>query len=203
MALDLDSYFGISTKALSEKDQIANNVTNANSFNYKTQDIDFNEYLAESMVQSNPQLATSLQSNQALHASALVGRTVLIESNRVYLGTEGATNIFVDLVDELCNLTASIYADSGELLKFMPLNQANPGMFQFSWDGNGEVGERLAAGKYQVKVLGIYGGKEVVVKTLINANVDSVTVSQNGDGLRLNVAGIGPVGLNEVRHISV
>lgn len=53
MALDLDTYFGIHAKALVAREhrasQLANNLANANTPNYKAQDIDFNEFLAASM----------------------------------------------------------------------------------------------------------------------------------------------------------
>jgi flagellar basal-body rod protein FlgB len=63
MSLNLDSYFGISAKALSARDQrasqLANNLANADTPNYKAQDIDFNEYLAASMAGDNQQLKTT------------------------------------------------------------------------------------------------------------------------------------------------
>lgn len=53
MALNLDSYFGIHAKALIARDQrasqLANNLANANTPNYKAMDVDFNEFLAASM----------------------------------------------------------------------------------------------------------------------------------------------------------
>lgn len=59
-AINLDSYFGLSTKALSASEQrasvIANNLANANTPNYKAQDIDFNEYLSASMTGAAQQL---------------------------------------------------------------------------------------------------------------------------------------------------
>ena len=38
---------------------------------------------------------------------------------------------------------------------------------------------------------------------MTSANVDSVSLGQNGDGLKLNVAGIGAVSLSDVQQISV
>ncbi|MDI1351679.1 MAG: flagellar basal body rod protein FlgB, partial [bacterium] len=63
MALNLDSYFGISAKALSARDQrasiLANNLANANTPNFKAQDLDFNEYLSASMDSGSQQLKTT------------------------------------------------------------------------------------------------------------------------------------------------
>ncbi|CAM2786904.1 flagellar hook assembly protein FlgD [Legionella worsleiensis] len=155
------------------------------------------------MQESLQQLASSLQSNQALQASALVGRKVLINSDNMALGTEGDVKAAVDIPTGLANPMASIYTESGELLKTFPLGQSAPGFFEFKWDGTGQNNERVAAGNYKIKVNGTYGGKEVALKTMTAANIDSVSLGQNGDGLKLNVAGVGSITLNEVRQITV
>lgn len=49
----------------------------------------------------------------------------------------------------------------------------------------------------------IYEDKEIALKTMILANVNSVSLGQNGKGLTLNVAGIGPISLDQVRQISI
>lgn len=155
------------------------------------------------MQESLQQMASSLQSNQALQASALVGRKVLVNSDHVALGADGDVKAAIDMPAGLSNLTASIYSESGELLKTIPLGQPQPGFFQFGWDGTGQGNERAAAGNYKVTVRGIYGGKEVALNTMTSANVDSVSLGQNGEGLKLNVAGVGSVSLDKVRQITV
>lgn len=155
------------------------------------------------MQESLQQLASSLQSNQALQASALVGRKVLVNSDSLSLGTEGDVKAAIDMAPGVANLSASIYTESGELIKTIPLGQPEPGFFQFSWDGTDQSNQRMTAGKYTIKVSGTYSGQEVALKTMTSANVDSVSLGQNGEGLKLNVAGIGSVYLNEVRQISV
>ncbi|WP_298625448.1 flagellar hook assembly protein FlgD [uncultured Legionella sp.] len=155
------------------------------------------------MQDSLQQMASSLQSNQALQASALVGRKVLVQSDSLSLGTEGSVKTAIDMPAGLGNLTASIYSEAGELLKTIPLGQPDPGFYQFDWDGTGEGEQRMAAGNYKVKVSGTYDGKEVALKTMTSANVDSVSLGQNGEGLKLNVSGVGSISLDKVRQITV
>ncbi|MDW8879934.1 flagellar hook assembly protein FlgD [Legionella pneumophila subsp. fraseri] len=155
------------------------------------------------MQESLQQLASSLQSNQALQASALVGRKVLVNSNTLSLGPEGDVKAAIDMAPGVSNLRAAIYTESGELIKTIPLGQPEPGFFQFSWDGTDQSNQRLTAGKYIIKVSGTYGGQEVALKTMTSANVDSVSLGQYGEDLKLNLAGVGSVYLNEVRQISV
>lgn len=149
------------------------------------------------------ELASSLQSNQALQASALVGRKVLINSDNLNLGAEGDTKAAIDMPPGLSNLNAFFYSPTGELVKTMPLGQPTPGFFQFSWDGTNQANQRMEAGKYRVEVHGTYGGREVSVNTMTSANVDSVSLGQNGEGLKLNVAGVGSVSLDQVKQITV
>jgi flagellar basal-body rod protein FlgB len=60
MAINLDSYLGIHAKALVARDQrasvLANNIANANTPNFKAQDMDFNEVLAANMSGTAEQL---------------------------------------------------------------------------------------------------------------------------------------------------
>lgn len=63
MALNLDSYFGIHAKSLVGRDQrssqLANNLANANTPNFKAQDVDFSEFLAAQMSSTAQQMQTT------------------------------------------------------------------------------------------------------------------------------------------------
>ncbi|KGP62858.1 flagellar basal body rod modification protein FlgD [Legionella norrlandica] len=155
------------------------------------------------MQESLQQLVSSLQSNQALQASALVGRKVLVNSDVFYLGAEGETKATIEMVLGVANLNAFIYTQAGELIKAIPLSQPTSGLFQWSWDGTNQSNQRMEAGKYIIKVSGTYDGEEVALKTMISTNVDSVKLGQHGEDLKLNVAGIGSIYLNQVMQIFV
>ncbi|MBI2786318.1 MAG: flagellar hook assembly protein FlgD [Legionella longbeachae] len=149
------------------------------------------------------QMQESLQSNQALQASALVGRKVVVNGNRLKRDTTGSVTIAVDIPPGLSKLSATIYSEFGELIKTIPLGQPATGFFQFSWDGIGEDRQPMNDDTYKVEVNAVYEMKELSLKTMICANVDSVSIGQNGEGLKLNVDGIGAVSLDQVRQISV
>lgn len=154
------------------------------------------------MQESIQDLSHSLQSNQALQASSLVGRKVLVNSDNMTIEQEGGAKVVVDVPAPVENLSASIYSANGELIRTIPLGQHDVGMFDFNWDGLNQSNEHVAAGKYRVQINGVYQGQEVALKTMTAANVDSVSLGQNGEGIKLNVAGIGVVGLDQVRQIT-
>jgi flagellar basal-body rod protein FlgB len=72
-ALNIDSYFGLDSKALLASEQrasvIANNLANVDTPNYKAQDMDFNEYLAASMGESSQQLKMTSSSHIGTNAN--------------------------------------------------------------------------------------------------------------------------------------
>ncbi|MFC3907759.1 flagellar basal body rod protein FlgB [Legionella dresdenensis] len=63
MAVNLDSYFGIHAKALIIRDQrasqLANNIANADTPNYKAQDVEFKEALREVVTGPTERLVTT------------------------------------------------------------------------------------------------------------------------------------------------
>lgn len=156
------------------------------------------------MQSSLQELASSLQSNQALQASALVGRKVLINNDKLSISDQSPdAKVTVEMFKGVTNLSASIYSESGELIKTIPLGQPEPGYFEFTWDGTQKSGERAPTGKYRVEVHGSYAGNEGALDTMTSSNVNSVSLGQNGEGLRLNVDGVGSVSLADVRRITL
>ncbi len=63
MTINLDSYLGIHAKALMAREertsQLANNLANVNTPNYKAMDVNFNELLAAKMAGSEQQMKTT------------------------------------------------------------------------------------------------------------------------------------------------
>lgn len=154
------------------------------------------------MQSSMENLAMSLQSNQALQASALVGRKVLVNYDHMTLESEGGAKVAVDLPAPVSELTAFVYGTDGSLINKVPLGQHPVGQFDFNWNGFNQSGERMPAGKYRVEVTGRFEGQEVALRTMTTANVDSVSLNSNGYDVQLNVDGLGVVSLADVRQIS-
>jgi len=153
------------------------------------------------MRESLSSLSNSLQSNQALQASALVGRKVMVNSDKLALGEEDNVAFSAQVPDGVTELTASVYSETGDLIRTYPI-QKGTGFQNFEWDGRNQAGERVSPGTYKLSVTGKYNGEERALKTMVSAAVNSVSIGQNGEGVRLKVAGIGDVSLNDVREIT-
>ena len=154
------------------------------------------------MQQSLANLAGSLQSAQALQATSLVGKKVLVNSDKLALAEEGSTQATVQVPNGVTELKATIYNEKGEVVRQMSLGATSEEEMTVNWDGMDNSGVRQKPGTYRITVNGNYMGKGVALNTMTKASVDSVSIGQNGEGVRLNVAGIGPVSLNDIREIT-
>lgn len=154
------------------------------------------------MQETIQQLAGSLSSTQALQATSLVGKKVLVPSDKINLGKESSAVFALNIPpDTDVQVTASIYSESNELIRTISLGKPAEGFSNYTWDGNNDAGERMPEGKYKIEVRGAVGGKEYGLNTLMAANVDSVSMMPGGQGVMVNVAGVGPMGLNDIRQI--
>ncbi len=149
---------------------------------------------------------TSLQSSQALQASALVGRKVQIQSNIGNL-VEGGTfsgSVFVPSAAD--NMDMKIMDNNGQVLKTIDTGQYrnesgffSEGQINFEWDGVMDNGEMAEPGLYQVVSSAEISGQSYSLTTYTNANVNSVTIA-NGGEVWLNLAGKGSIALSEVNE---
>jgi flagellar basal-body rod modification protein FlgD len=155
------------------------------------------------MQESLQQLAFSMQSGETLQASTLVGRNVMVSSDKLALSPDSENKVTIDMVPGASELVASVYSETGELIKTMPLGQPPVGPFSFKWDGTNNKLEPMPQGNYTVKVACKYQGREEALSTMTSAKVESIRVGRVGEGVQLNLAGIGEVALRNVRQISV
>jgi len=147
-------------------------------------------------------LNSSMTSNQALQASSLVGRDVLVPG-AAGIKKEGAgMAAMVKLPQSLENLFVRIENEAGQLVSTFDVGAKSAGDNRVEWDGNDQNGNPLPGGKYQVKASGLLDGesKEFAVSTY--ANVNSVLLGKGDGNVLLNLAGFtSPVKLAEVLEV--
>ncbi len=149
---------------------------------------------------------TSLQSSQALQASALVGRKVQIQSNIGNLVEGGSFTGSVFVPSAADNMDMKILDNNGQVLKTIDTSQYrnesgyfSEGQINFEWDGVMDNGEMADPGLYQVVSSAEIQGQSYSLTTYTNANVNSVTIA-NGGEVWLNLAGKGSIALSEVNE---
>jgi flagellar basal-body rod modification protein FlgD len=151
--------------------------------------------------QSFDKLATSLQSNQALQASSLVGRTVIVPSASGILPSEGVMAGAIDLPLPGSEVALTIQDASGQVIRRLELGSQSAGDAYFRWDGLGDDGLPAQAGRYYISAEANVNGETVALETLASASVESVTLGQGGQGLSLNLTDGTTVDFASVREI--
>ncbi len=146
-------------------------------------------------------LSSSMQDNQALQAAGLVGRSVLAVTDIGHLGDSGELRGGLDLQSSASNVQIDITDETGELVQQLNLGEQPPGMVRFSWDGIDSNGDRADTGLYQVTARVIRGSNTESAVTVIEAEIQSITLGQFGGGMSLNLEGGQEMPLSRVFQI--
>lgn len=146
-------------------------------------------------------LLSGYQSSQALQASSLVGRKVIVPSEKAVVDTSETFKASAVLPVSSSNVYVNVYDNAGATVNRINLGQQNAGNVSFMWDGKDSSGNLMPPGTYRFEAQATYEDGTKGLYTLLPANVDSVTLGQNGSGLMLNLAGLGSVPLSQVQMI--
>ena len=147
------------------------------------------------------EFSESMTSNQALQASTLVGRQVLIPSDVGYF--DGAKPIEGMVAPEQTtqNVTIRIENERGQVVRTMDMGTLPSGQHRYSWDGLDDNGAPAPPGDYQIKANGRVGGSSENLTALTYANVESVSTGGQR-GIALNLESIGRIDFKDVIQIT-
>lgn len=152
----------------------------------------------QSLQDSVDALSSSLGGAQALQATQLVGRNVLVESDTGYLPDSGAMNGAVQ-VSASGKVRVDIVDSSGQVVRTIDLGTQAKGLSHFSWDGADDDGTRMAAGSYTMRARLVGDDGETALTTQAAGVVQGVTLG--GGGVSLQLQGLDPVALSDVTQI--
>lgn len=141
------------------------------------------------------------RSTQALQASAMVGRSVMVPGTAGNMVAGGDLKGSVIVPATTSSLKISVMNEAGERVRQIDAGSAQSGYHAFTWDGKDASGEDLPPGKYEVVAQGTYPSGHEQLGTLISANVDSVSLGGRGN-ITLNLAGMGSIPLADVHQIN-
>ena len=146
-------------------------------------------------------MLSGYQSSQALQASSLVGRKVIVPTDKAVVDTSETFKASIVLPTTSSNVAVNVYDSAGTVVNRINMGQQQAGNVSFMWDGKDSGGKTMPPGTYRFEAQATYQGETKGLYTLLPANVDSVTLGQNGGELQLNLAGVGSIGLSQVQVI--
>lgn len=146
--------------------------------------------------------ASSMTSSQALQASSLVGRSVLVEDN-VFGMNEGEA-VKGKIVSDTAASNVNIYVENiaGEIIQTVPVGNLQAGGATFTWDGQTTNGESAPAGAYRFRVAGLVDGQASELQAMTYRKVDSVTLAGANGSILLNLNGGSSMALADVVEVS-
>jgi len=156
-----------------------------------------------SLNESVTAISSNYKSSQALQASSLVGRSVIAQTDKAVVDTSKSLNGSVVVPQSVTDVKVTITDKDGNTVRTLDLGDQSTGNAAFVWDGKNEKGEVVAPDTYTFKATTTVDGKAMEMYTLLPATVSSVTISQTGGEMMLNLAGLGSVALSKVQTIGI
>ncbi|MBA4500904.1 flagellar hook capping FlgD N-terminal domain-containing protein [Marinobacterium marinum] len=142
---------------------------------------------------------TMLSSQAALQASSMVGQRAYVNTNIAQLTQEeGYVDGVVSTGVSVSNIRISIYDAGGSKIDTVDMGPMPAGDHNFAW----KAGEGVPVGNYRIVAEAATGadGSYEEVATYMGFNINSVTLGQNGIGMKVNTA-IGSIDMSEVKQL--
>ncbi len=143
--------------------------------------------------------STLLSSQAALQASSMVGQRAYVNTNIAQLAQEeGYVDGVVSTDVSASNIRISIYDVGGNLVDTVDMGAMPAGDHNFAW----KAGEGVPVGNYRIVAEAATGadGSYEEVATYMGFNINSVTLGQNGIGMKVNT-NIGSIDMSEVKQL--
>ena len=146
--------------------------------------------------------ASTMSSSQALQASSLVGRSVLVDDN-VFGMTEGDDVMGKIVTDEnASNINIYVENAAGEIIQTVAVGDLAAGEASFTWDGLDSNGDASPTGAYRFRVAGLVNGQASELQAMTYRKVDSVTLTNSSGDIVLNLNGGSSMNLAEVVEVA-
>ena len=146
--------------------------------------------------------ATSMTSSQALQASSLVGRSVLVEDNIFGLEADAPAQGKIVTDKPASNVNIYVENQAGEIIQTVPVGNVEAGEANFTWDGMTSSGEQAPAGAYRFRIAGLVEGQASELQAMTYRKVDSVTLAGAGGQIVLNLNGGSSMALADVVEVT-
>ncbi|MFB9869478.1 flagellar hook assembly protein FlgD [Vreelandella sulfidaeris] len=153
-------------------------------------------------------ITRQMDANQALQASGLIGKGVMVPGQHVLLeqdsdGKTYTTPFGIELAEPAKNVKATIVGEGGQVIRRYDLGSLDAGTQSFDWNGLDDQGAAAASGRYSVQLEATDADGEKIESTALQyAVVNRVTPNDGSGGVRLDLGAIyGQVSLNDVKQI--
>ncbi|MBI5334460.1 MAG: flagellar hook assembly protein FlgD [Burkholderiales bacterium] len=141
-------------------------------------------------------LGDSFTQSQLLQGAALVGRSVLVEGNKLVAGDDGTASAGFELAGKASSVQVEVLSASGAVIDTIDLGGLDAGQHGFTWEPSSGVGTDGVT----FQVVAKNGSTSVTATPL---NVDQVTsVSNESGSLTLQLQNNGSLAYSKVKSVA-
>ena len=130
-------------------------------------------------------LNSSMASAQLMQSVTMVGRTVLLEGNKLAVDDKRVATGGVELTSDASNVKVEILSSTGATLDTLNLGAAKAGQHGFNWT----VPENIATSGLQFKVTATSGSSAITSKPIMTDLVDAVSMKDGALNVQLRLSG--------------
>lgn len=143
------------------------------------------------------------RSSQALQATALVGRDVLLPSNEAFFDQQTPVSGIIGAPGQTAlDAKLTITDAAGQVVRTENLGNLQGDIeTPFTWDGTDDSGNPLPPGKYSVAVSGRIADEVEALDVNIHARVSSVSIVNSQGDMMLNLHGLGQMSAADIKQL--
>lgn len=143
----------------------------------------------------------NMNQGQSLQAAGLVGKNVMIQSDRAVLGMSGEVRGAATVPAGGGDVRLRVLDANGGQVYAADLGEKPAGLADFAWNGYLPDGVTHAPpGLYTVQVEAVVEGKNTALETQVRAPVQSVLLG-GAKGIQVDLGALGLRGLSDIREI--
>jgi flagellar basal-body rod modification protein FlgD len=128
-------------------------------------------------------VAASINANQTVQATSMLGRAVLTEGNDLTL-KDGKALGSMELNQSVDVLRVKVLDAGANVVRTIELGAQSKGVHEFEWDGKADDGSSLTAGNYKFEIEATAAGKAASVSALNLSLVQGIR-NAGADGTKL------------------
>lgn len=122
--------------------------------------------------------AQSMNSNQALQATSLIGQQVLVASDQGSTWQDGNVLGTVVAEAEVQDMVIQITDEIGTVVRTVQAGTQAAGNITFGWDGKDDHGNSLPRGNYKIEASGTVDGLNQQLPVVMNAQISGSAVAE-------------------------
>ncbi len=145
-------------------------------------------------------VASSLFSSQAMQASQLVGKDILIDTNTAELIQGESVEGVLESPSSASNVKIFVEDQTGLLVRTLNLGNIGSGSTKFNWNGEGSDDAPAASGAYTLRAEAFTNGSLQGIPMQIYSTVQSIAVDRGNTSVSLELSGNRSVSIAQVKE---